>query len=294
MSHRRQGSCISVDSVGRFAESIETGTSGARTLIMTMRMSGLALVILGACLSGSNPVPEARADEPPAGAASGFAVVELFTSEGCSSCPPADAVLAELARSSDRPVYVLAFHVDYWDQLGWRDRFAFAENTTRQLAYARAFRKRGVYTPQMIVDGTEQFTGSDSDRAHAAVARDLVRPASVRLSVQVRTTGSATIAVDYIASRAPAGSVLNVAVVERAASSSVRSGENAGKMLHHVNVVRAFVASPVAAPTGSVLVQVPASLPRDRADVIAYVQRTAVDAGGMPVLGAARAPTARP
>ena len=96
---------------------------------MNTRIVALALAALvGGCRSTS--VPEARADEPPS-ATKGVAVVELFTSEGCSSCPPADDVLADLA-TSDRPVYALAFHVDYWDDLGWPDRFASHENTMRQ------------------------------------------------------------------------------------------------------------------------------------------------------------------
>jgi hypothetical protein len=257
------------------------------------RLTAVALTTLAACRSGSTPVPEARADEP-AGSTGGVAVVELFTSEGCSSCPPADAVLASLVRPGDRPVYALAFHVDYWDDLGWPDRFASADNSARQRAYARAFGAGGVYTPQMIVDGTEEFTGADGDRAVAAVARALARPASVRLSVRVQPRGQDAVMVDYAAPGAPGGSVLNVAVVEHAASTSVRAGENAGRTLHHANVVRAFIAAPLAAATGSVALQLPASLPRTGAELVAYVQRASSDRSGMPVLGAARAQLGSP
>jgi hypothetical protein len=191
-------------------------------------------------------------------------------------------------------VYVLSFHVDYWDELGWPDRFASADNTARQRSYAHAFGTRGVYTPQMIVDGTEQFTGSNRDRADAAIARALARPASVRLSVQVRAAGANEMTIGYTAPGAPAGSVLNVAVVESAADTSVRAGENAGKLLHHVNVVREFVTVPVTSPTGWVTVHVPRSLSRDRAELIAYVQRMSGVEGGMPVLGAARSALANP
>ena len=222
----------------------------------------------------------------------GIAVVELFTSEGCSSCPPADAVLADLARSSDRSVYALAFHVDYWDDLGWPDRFASAANTARQRAYARSFATRGVYTPQMIVDGAEEFTGSDRDRASTAVARALATPAGVAVSVQVRPAGSDSVTADYDARGAPAGSVLNLAVVERAASTVVAAGENAGKTLRHANVVRAFVTAPLASSPGSVRLPVPAGLRREEADVIAYVQRAPGGDGHMAILGATRAPLA--
>jgi hypothetical protein len=255
---------------------------------MNARMTATLLLALAGCRSGAATVPEARADEP-ASSAKGVAVVELFTSEGCSSCPPADDVLADLARTSDRPVYALAFHVDYWDDLGWPDGFASHENTMRQRAYARAFGTSGVYTPQMIVGGTEQFTGSDRNRATAAVARALSHPADVLLVVRPHATGPDAVTVDFDAPSAPSGAVLNVVVVERSTSTSVRAGENAGKTLHHTNVVRVFVAAPFRAPAGSVVLQLPPSLLRDGAELIAYVQQPSSDHGGMPILGAARA-----
>jgi hypothetical protein len=244
-------------------------------------MTAIVLLVLAGCR------PEARADEP-ASSAKGVAVVELFTSEGCSSCPPADDVLAELA-TSNRPVYALAFHVDYWDELGWPDRFASHENTVRQRAYARAFGTSSVYTPQMIVGGTEQFTGSDRDRAAGSVSRALSHHADVQLVLRPHASGPDAVTVDFEAPGAPSGAVLNVAVVERSASSSVRAGENAGKTLRHANVVRVFLAAPFRAPAGSVVLQLPPSLPRDGADLIAYVQQPSSEHGGMPILGATRA-----
>jgi hypothetical protein len=255
---------------------------------MDVRIASLALAALMGCRSGSTAVPEARADESPSNP-KGVAIVELFTSEGCSSCPPADDVLAELARTSDRPVYALAFHVDYWDDLGWPDRFASHESTMRQRAYARAFGTGGVYTPQMIVGGTEQFTGSDHDRAALSVARALSHPADVQLMVHAHANGPDAVTVDLEAPGAPPGAVLNVAVVERSASTSVPAGENAGKTLHHANVVRVFLTAPSPAPAGSVVLQLPSSLSRDGAELIAYVQQPSSKLGGMPILGAIRA-----
>jgi hypothetical protein len=232
-------------------------------------------------------VPEARADEPVGTRAEGsVAVVELFTSEGCSSCPPADAVLARLA---GRPgVYALSFHVDYWDDLGWPDRFASAENTARQGAYARSLGARGLYTPQLVVGGTDAFVGSDADHADASVARLMAAAPPVRLVLRVRSTPTEAV-VDYEAPGAPMGAVLQVAVVERAVTSEVRAGENAGRTLHHADVVRAFASSTLA-PSGTATLRLPANLHRDQADVIAYAQRSPTPGGGgMPVLGAASA-----
>jgi hypothetical protein len=261
---------------------------------MNARISTVAVVVLVAARTGSPPVGEARADEPTGGNASGVAVLELFTSEGCSSCPPAENVLSNLAQSRDRGIYALAFHVDYWDELGWHDRFASPDNTARQQAYAHAFGRRDVYTPQMIVGGTEQFTGSDGDRAVAAITRALSRPPSVRISLRLRSTGPDAVRVSYEARGAPIGSMFNVAAIERAVSVSVRAGENAGRTLRHVNVVRAFLTTRVTSEAGSVVIELPPSLPRKGADLVAYVQRTSVDGSGMPVLGATRSPLADP
>ncbi|HEY1313675.1 MAG TPA: DUF1223 domain-containing protein, partial [Steroidobacteraceae bacterium] len=97
------------------------------------------------------------------------AVVELFTSEGCSSCPPAEAYLGDLARRAD--VLALAFHVDYWDDLGWRDRFELPEAVQRQRLYARNLRLASIYTPQIVVDGRGDFVGSDRASIAAALAQ---------------------------------------------------------------------------------------------------------------------------
>ncbi len=255
-------------------------------------VASLVLATLsGGCRPGSTSIPEARADEG-AATSKGVAVVELFTSEGCSSCPPADDVLADLANATDRPVYALAFHVDYWDDLGWPDRFASHESTQRQSAYARAFGKGGLYTPQMIVGGVEAFTGSDRSRALTSVADELSRPAPVGLAIHPRWSGSAALAVAYEASAAPPGAVLNVALVERSVSSRVQAGENAGKTLQHANVVRAFVTQPLVL-TGAVTLAWPTSMPRDGAQLVAYAQQPSAG-HGMPVLGATQTPLPSP
>ena len=259
-----------------------------------MRKSLWILLGVGAsgCRSpGASPIPEARADES-SRAGGGVAVVELFTSEGCSSCPPADAVLAELSRrgrENGSPVFAVAFHVDYWDSLGWPDPFASPDNTTRQRAYARALGARGLYTPQMIVDGSDAFVGSDHDRAQGSVASALGRPARAAVSLRARPSGPGAIAVDYDVKGAPAGSRLAIVVVDRPASVAVRAGENAGRTLRHTDTARAMATVGLAPPSGRQVVKVP---PDDTPDgVIAFVQVAGDEPGsGMPIVGAARAP----
>jgi hypothetical protein len=257
-------------------------------------MRKLFWILLGAagCRSpASTPIPEARAEEP-APVAGGVAVVELFTSEGCSSCPPADRVLAEVSRQgreSGLPVFAIGFHVDYWDSLGWPDRYASPDHTTRQQAYSRSLGARGLYTPQMIVDGSDAFVGSDRDRARASVASALARPAAATVSLHARTSGPGAIAVDYQVKGAPAGSVLSIVVVDPPVAVPVRAGENAGRTLHHTDTARALATVSLARASGTQVVHVP---PRDAPDgVIAFVQVPGDEPGsGMPIVGAARAP----
>lgn len=202
----------------------------------------IGLIAWGHEASSEAVVPEATASGEGSTPASGFAVVELFTSEGCSSCPPADRLLAQIdafAEKSDAPVYVLSFHVDYWNQLGWADPYSSAEHTARQRSYAAAAGERSVYTPQLIVNGDDRFVGSDGKRAQAALNKVLAVPAAIRLSIDAQADAGEYV-VTYRTADAPAGSVVNVALVQAQGSQAVRRGENTGRTLRHVNIVRAF------------------------------------------------------
>jgi len=169
-------------------------------------------------------------------------LVELFTSEGCSDCPPADTLLAHLQQ--DQPVasaYVVALeeHVDYWDHLGWRDRFSSHELTLRQNEYASRLRLDDNYTPQMIVDGTDQFVGSDSAKALRAVAAAAGKP-KLRLTLSPLVVHgsqlSAAVSVESVQAPLP-GIDLYTALVQRTATTNVANGENGGRTLHHVSTV---------------------------------------------------------
>jgi hypothetical protein len=160
-------------------------------------------------------------------------VVELFTSEGCSSCPPADALLAELA---SRPgVLALSFHVDYWDRLGWRDPFSSPAATERQQRYAELLRLATVYTPQMVVDGRWQAVGSD----HAEVQRALDAAGHTVAEVPVALAidgGRAQIKLG--AAGDPASGAVLLIGFDRRHVTAVQRGENSGRTLAHVDVVR--------------------------------------------------------
>ncbi|MEO0529918.1 MAG: DUF1223 domain-containing protein [Planctomycetota bacterium] len=191
---------------------------------------------------GVQPVVAGEGDAGETNDQQGFAVVELFTSEGCSSCPPADRLLAQIddfAQASDLPVYALSFHVDYWNQLGWADPYSSAQHTARQRTYAAAAGERSVYTPQLIVNGEERFVGSDAKRAQSALNAALTKPTDAVLRVEA-TEDAGTLVVRYETATAPEDAVVNVALVQADGSQSVSRGENTGRTLRHVNIVRAF------------------------------------------------------
>ncbi len=159
-------------------------------------------------------------------------MIELFTSEGCSSCPPAEAYVGELAQRPD--VLALTFHVDYWDNLGWRDRFALPEAVQRQRAYAKALRLSSVYTPQAVIDGHEDCVGSD----RLSIGRSLMQKRSgVALALTVR---DGEVLVDLGARENIAPSDVVLVAYRRTAVSPIGRGENAGRTIKEFNVVRDF------------------------------------------------------
>lgn len=170
---------------------------------------------------------------PAAAAPSGHpAVVELFTSQGCSSCPPADALLAQIATRQD--VIALALHVDYWDYIGWADTFGDPAYTTRQRAYARAMGENMVYTPQMIINGKSMIVGSDTEALVAALQPDDAEDAPVlRLS---RSGGTLSIRADAAPDLSAPVRVMLVRYHPRA-EVAIQRGENRGRTITYTNIV---------------------------------------------------------
>lgn len=204
-------------------------------------------------------------------------VVELYTSEGCSSCPPAEAYLGELTGRSD--VLALSFHVDYWDDLGWRDPFSLAAFTTRQRGYASRLKLSSIFTPQVIVDGQESLVGRDR-RAISASLRSL-REASVGL-VLTQQNGDLVVAVNPAPTSEPAD--LLFVSFRRQVKSSIGRGENQGRTLQEFNVVRELRV--IGHCAGSPLqLRVPiASMAKDATDIAVLAQRH----GQGEIVGAAR------
>ena len=174
-------------------------------------------------------------------------LVELFTSEGCSSCPPADRIAIGLQNSSrkGRDVIILSEHVDYWNNIGWRDNFSSPEFTLRQQDYARSLGQKSVYTPEAVVDGLYGMVGSNAGALNEAIQKCIYSPkASIRLSLERPTDSSPDWQVSVSTNSPPELDgkrvELILAVTEDNLSSNVRSGENAGAVLSHTGVVRSL------------------------------------------------------
>lgn len=197
-------------------------------------------------------------------------LVELFTSEGCSSCPPADRLLETL----DSQAIVLSEHVDYWDRLGWRDPYSSHASTVRQEAYARGLGTNGPYTPQMVIDGATEFVGNDARRATEEVARARSREkVGIRLS---RTAGGVQVQIDA----ASKGAEVWLALADDSGTSQVAAGENKGRTLHHVAILRSL-RKIGAVKRGAAFAQT-VEIPANAGRVIVFVQ----DAGLGKVYGA--------
>ena len=218
-------------------------------------------------------------------------LVELFTSQGCSSCPPADSLLARLVEEqpvAGAEIIGLSQHVDYWNRLGWKDPYSSAANTERQVRYQRQFRTESVYTQLMVVNGRREFLGSDAKKALEAIR---VQAAQPRVGLELEASGGmARIAVS-------AGDLRNadllVALVQREAGNPVSRGENQGRTLRHRNVLN-HLGKALLRPDGGGgkavyrLPPLPSGQPADWR-VVAFLQ----DRASLAILGATVAPYAK-
>lgn len=167
-------------------------------------------------------------------------VIELFTSEGCSSCPPADKLVEEIQRKNLENVIILAYHVDYWDRLGWKDTFSDAKYSDRQRMYAGYFKLNSIYTPQIVVNGEKQFVGSD----RSALLVALKNPSSISLNpdfqIWISDISLDSVTVKYELADAGSNTKINFALVQNNAVTDVKRGENSNRKLSHVDIVRDF------------------------------------------------------
>ncbi len=250
-------------------------------ILKTCFVAGLLLL---ASFSTKNKTPLkseiGKADEK------GFAVLELFTSEGCSSCPPADELMAKIQlESKGKAVYLLAYHVDYWDRQGWKDGYSSAEYSNRQMQYGRWLHVSPIYTPQVIVNGKTEFVGSSESAIRKAISEQLATNPVANLQIRAHQDGGKMI-VQYQAVRAVKDSRLLIAVLQKSGQTRVERGENAGRTLSHVQIVLKLQNEPLSVSgNGSFAVVLPKGFNIQNGEVIGLVQ----DPGNGEILAAARA-----
>jgi hypothetical protein len=168
-------------------------------------------------------------------------LLELFTSQGCSSCPPADAILGEYAGSDDAHIIPLSFHVDYWNRLGWKDPFSNALFSERQQQYSRQMHLQGVYTPQVVVNGKTETVGNNRSAIQRLVAQERVAVTHATVAINELNVGDRSLDFQYQASGVDAGDLLQIALAQKKLTTNIRAGENKGVVLTNHNVVRVFL-----------------------------------------------------
>lgn len=205
----------------------------------------------------------------------GFAVVELFTSEGCSSCPAADELVAKIQKEDNgQPVYILAYHVDYWDRLGWKDVFGSAAYAKRQNQYADWLKLKSIYTPQIVINGTKEFVGSQENTLRSTIKNNLHKTQNIKLTLSNLQVTQEKVNLQYQTENLVGNNIsLVLATVQKWAVTNVKSGENGGRKLSHVQIVRNLQTVSLNGTTnGKAEIDFPADLNADGLVIIAFLQ----------------------
>lgn len=261
-----------------------------KRLLVLGVFGGLAVTALAALRLVDRPAEAAPFSIPAygtPGAADATAVpvlVELFTSEGCSSCPPADVVLASLERTQSvagARIVPLGWHVDYWDRLGWTDPFSTARASERQRAYAPL--GSGSYTPQAVIDGRAETVGSRRGVIEQAIAEAVKRPhAAIAIDLAARANEAAPFEITLRIGALPAGAAGDaeavVALTQNVARVEVKRGENGGSTLEHTAIARELVIAGAVPASGGILkssVKLPAGVTAKDLRIVAFVQERA-------------------
>ena len=170
----------------------------------------------------------------------GIVVLELFTSQGCSSCPPADKILANYVLKNNPKIIPLAFHVDYWNRLGWKDPFSKAEFSERQREYSKNFDAGNVYTPQLIINGKNEIVGSNEIGIERLVNQELVGKNNNAVIINKAMLSGNQLVIDFKAEATEDNQVINFALVKKKEVTNIKRGENSGLTQTNYNIVYDF------------------------------------------------------
>lgn len=201
-------------------------------------------------------------------------VIELFTSQGCSSCPPADKLLKEIKDTYGDDVITLSYHVDYWDYIGWKDPFATQAFTQKQYGYAEKFRSRSVYTPQAVINGRTHYTGSDKSSIYRVLTSKNTHALPIDISLTNVEKGNTAIAVDYTISDTDAANELTFVITINEKVTQVKRGENRNKTLKNSHIVVAEQTIRRYNSKGQITLQIPSWVQNnDQLSIVAYATK---------------------
>ncbi|MBC5838858.1 DUF1223 domain-containing protein [Flavobacterium muglaense] len=207
------------------------------SFLKTVLYTGLIILTLGISSFTLKKVIENKESKT---ATEGFAVLELFTSQGCSSCPPADSVLAKYATQNNPNIIPLAFHVDYWNRLGWNDPFSKSEFTARQSNYVSQLNAQGNYTPQIVINGKYELVGSKETAIESIVNKELALKNTFHINIEKSSINENTLNIEYETGATAASIITNLALVKKKEFTNIKRGENSGLKQTSYNIVYDF------------------------------------------------------
>jgi len=241
--------------------------------IISLLIISLPSFILLFCTASVSEKNETESMQKNKNLKNNFTVLELFTSQGCSSCPPADRLLGKYAANEN--VIALSFHVDYWNRLGWQDPFSSAAYSQRQNEYVRVFKLNGAYTPQLIVNGEKEMVGSDANKISNTIKAEERQAPTAHININSVTIDNAKATISYTIQGGENNSNLNIALVQAKTITPVKAGENGGLTLTNYNVVRSFKTIPsVVEGTNTVSIDLVPGVEKKDFNVIAFLQNS--------------------
>ncbi len=231
----------------------------------------VALIFISCISSTSGKKDKIVNSKNQANANSGIPVLELFTSQGCSSCPPADRLLGRYADMEN--IIVLSYHVDYWNRLGWKDPFSSEVFSQRQKDYAKVFQLSGVYTPQLVINGEKEMIGSDESKITETLKKERTRESAATLQINEIKTDDNKVTINYTIHGNENNSILNIALIQNKITTSVKAGENNGVELTNYNVVRNFKHIPATpGETNTATIDLVKTIDKKDLSVVAFLQ----------------------
>ena len=202
----------------------------------------------------------------------GFVLMELFTSQGCSSCPPADEILGSYTMKNNEHIIPIAFHVDYWNRLGWVDSFSNSKYSQRQQAYAGKFNLESVYTPQLIINGRKELVGNEQVKIVTIVNSFLKESTAVTISISDPAITGNKVFIPYTLSSIQPNTSINAALIQNHVFTQIKAGENRGEKLDNYNVVRDFITLRLANAVGKISLQLPKGSMTTDYSIVLFVQ----------------------